>query len=84
MISGDNKGVNNRQSHAHFGSITSLGKGCNGHCTLWLPIGNKWWKNYKYCVRHLNERFRNIFSGSTSATGDLLLLATLKSEKHRA
>ena len=32
MISGDSKGVN-----VWFGSITSLGKGYNGHCTLWLP-----------------------------------------------
>ena len=50
MISGNSKGVNNR--HAQFGSITSLGKGCNGHCTLWLYhrkcmvkilIGHKYW-----------------------------------------
>ena len=31
MIIGNSKGVNNR--HVRFGSITSLGKGCNGHCT---------------------------------------------------
>ena len=32
MKSGDSKGVNNR--HIWFGSITSLGKGCNGHITF--------------------------------------------------
>ena len=31
MIIGDSKGVNNR--HVWFGSITSSGKGCNGHYT---------------------------------------------------
>ena len=31
MIIGNSKGVNNR--HVWFGSITSSGKGCNGHCT---------------------------------------------------
>ena len=30
MIIGNSKGVNNR--HVRFGSITSSGKGCNGHC----------------------------------------------------
>ena len=30
MIIGNSKGVNNR--HVWFGSITSSGKGCNGHC----------------------------------------------------
>ena len=30
MIIGNSKGVNN--THVRFGSITSLGKGCNGHC----------------------------------------------------
>ena len=32
IINGDSKGVNYR--HVQFGSITSLGKHCNGHCTL--------------------------------------------------
>ena len=31
MISGNSKGVNNR--YVRFGSITSSGKDCNGHCT---------------------------------------------------
>ena len=31
MIIGNSKGVNNRQ--VRFGSITSSGKGSNGHCT---------------------------------------------------
>ena len=31
MIIGTSKDVNNR--HVRFGSITSLGKGCNGHYT---------------------------------------------------
>ena len=31
MNIGNSKGVNNR--HVQFGSITSSGKGCNGHCT---------------------------------------------------
>ena len=35
MIIGKSKGVNNR--HVQFGSITSSGKGCNGHCSVWLP-----------------------------------------------
>ena len=56
MIIGNSKGVNNR--HVWFGSITSSGKGCNGHCTymasnrkyiLEILIGRK------YYVKHLNN-----------------------------
>ena len=32
MIDGDSRGVNNR--HIWFGSITSLGRCCNGHCNF--------------------------------------------------
>ena len=35
MNKGDNNGVGNRL--VWFGSMTSLGKGCNRHYILWLP-----------------------------------------------
>ena len=66
MINDDRKGVNNR--HLQFGSITSLGKGCNRHCILWLSHRKcivKILIGCKYYVRYLNE---NIFRGSSSTT----------------
>ena len=57
MIIGNSKGVNDR--HIQFGSITSSGKGYNGHCTYMAShrkcivkvlIGSK------YYVKHLNKK----------------------------
>ena len=71
MIIGNSKGVNNR--HIRFGSITSLGKGCNGHCTYMASHRKcivKILIGCKYYVKHLNKRFWNIFSGSSSTTNE--------------
>ena len=43
MINGDSKGVNNR--HIQFGSITSLGKSCNGYCTFMTSLYEMYGEN---------------------------------------
>ena len=71
MISGNSKGVNNR--HIQFGSITSLGKGCNGHCNYMASHKNcivKVLIGHKYYVRHLNKKILKIFGGSSSTANE--------------
>ena len=68
MIIGNSKGVNNR--HVRFGSITSSGKGCNGHCTYMASHRKCTMKiliGHKYYVKHLNKKY---FSGSSSTTDE--------------
>ena len=62
MIIGNSKGVKNR--HVWFGSITSLGKGRNGHCTYMASHRKCIVKNLigrKYYVKHLNKKIFEIF-----------------------
>ena len=67
QISDNSKSVNRR--HVRFGSITSLGKGCNGHCAFMashrkcmvkILIGCKYCQTFK----------QKYFSGSSSTTNE--------------
>ena len=46
MIIGNSKGVTNR--HVRFGSITSSGKGCNGHCTYMASPWEMYCENFDW------------------------------------
>ena len=58
MIIGNRKGVNNRD--IRLGSITSSGKGSNGHCTYMAS-------HRKCIVKYLNKK---IFSRSSCTTNE--------------